>query len=139
VTDAPKNQEDKILWALQASWPNWVPAPELAKIALQYCRVICHLRHKRGWVISNRVEVVDGVRHGFYRLGERPTPSSKELRRRASPSPAATLPPIGGRVTRLQQNQGLSQLAPIGANSTAAQPGLFGDLKPETARHRDDG
>ena len=27
MTDAPTNQEQKILWLLQAAWPAWTPAP----------------------------------------------------------------------------------------------------------------
>jgi hypothetical protein len=109
VSDARKSQGDRILWVLQAGWPNWVPAPELAKISLQYNARIFSLR-RRGWLIPNRVEVVDGVRHGFFRLGPRPVLSSKELRQRAGRSP---ITPVSG--------------------------SLFGDLTPETARHRDDG
>jgi hypothetical protein len=46
---------------------EWVEAPRLSKISLQYCRVIASLRKKQ-FVIENRVETVNGVRHGFYRL-----------------------------------------------------------------------
>ncbi len=86
MTDAPKNQEEKILWLLQSSWPNWVPSPTLAKISLQYGARIFSAR-KRGWLIENRVRIVDGMRHGEFRLGPRPTPSSAELRQGA-PEPA---------------------------------------------------
>ena len=93
VTDAPKNDEEKILWVLQAAWPNWTPAPDLARIALGYGRAIHSLRHKKGWLITNRIEIVNGKRHGFFRLGSRPVPSSKELRARREPpaAEAATL------------------------------------------------
>lgn len=85
MTDAPTTQAEKILWLLHSAWPNWVPAPELAKISLQYSARIFSLR-KKGWQIANRVEMVDGKRHGEFRLGARPVPSSVELRR-AVPSP----------------------------------------------------
>jgi hypothetical protein len=75
-----RTQEDRILWLLHAAWPNWVPAPELAKIGLGYGRAIHHLRHHRGWQIENRVRMVDGVRCGEFRLGSAPVPSSQKLR-----------------------------------------------------------
>jgi hypothetical protein len=61
------SQEDRALALLKLRDRLWTPAPELAKISLQYCRVIACLR-KRGYQIENRVETHDGVRHGFYRL-----------------------------------------------------------------------
>jgi hypothetical protein len=80
VTDAPNNQEERILWVLQAAWPNWTPAPELAKISLQYSARIFSLRRRRGWLIDNRVRTVNGKKHGEFRLGSRPVPSNRELR-----------------------------------------------------------
>src|SRR3954468_7644060 len=73
------SQTGRILNLLAAAWPAWTPAPALSKISLQYCARISELR-ELGWEIANRVEVKDGVRHGFYRLGSAPIPSSKELR-----------------------------------------------------------
>jgi hypothetical protein len=93
MTDSPKHQEERILWVLQSAWPNWVPAPELSRIALQYNSRIFSLRHHHGWLIANRVRTVDGVKHGEFRLGSRPVPSSAELRRGAGQSP---LPPGSG-------------------------------------------
>jgi hypothetical protein len=46
---------------------GWVPAPDLARVSLQYCARICCLR-KSGLQIENRIETIDGIRHGFYRL-----------------------------------------------------------------------
>jgi hypothetical protein len=80
VTDAPHNQEERILWTLQAAWPEWTPAPELAKISLQYSARIFSLRRRRGWLIANRVRTVNGKKHGEFRLGPQPVPSSQELR-----------------------------------------------------------
>jgi hypothetical protein len=62
------SQEERILCLLQAAWPSWTPAPELARISLQYSARIFSLR-RNGWLIENRVRVVDGVRHGEFRLG----------------------------------------------------------------------
>jgi hypothetical protein len=68
---------------LHADWPNWTPAPRLAKISLQYCARIRELRES-GILIANRVEYRDGKKHGFYRLGSPPVPSSRELRAKQS-------------------------------------------------------
>ena len=61
------SQEERILWQLSAAFPEWVPAPSLAKISLQYSSRIFSLRHK-GWQIANRVEVRNGVKQGYFRL-----------------------------------------------------------------------
>jgi hypothetical protein len=79
-----KSQEQRILWLLDAAWPNWVPSLEVSKISLQYGSRIFSLR-KKGWAIANRVEMVGGARHGFFRLGSQPLPSSRELRERRAP------------------------------------------------------
>lgn len=89
MTDARKTQESRILWLLQASWPNWVPAPELAKISLQYSRAIHSLRHRDGWLIENDIRTVDGKKHGFFKLGSRPVPPNKELRRTSNTASAS--------------------------------------------------
>jgi hypothetical protein len=62
------SQEQRILWLLHSSYPQWTPAPVLAHICLQYCRAIRSLR-KAGWQIQNKVVMEAGKRHGFYRLG----------------------------------------------------------------------
>ena len=72
-----KSQENRILWLLEAAWPNWTPAPELAKISLQYNSRIFSLRRQKGWLIENRVRVEDGIRHGEFRLGPRPIPAQQ--------------------------------------------------------------
>jgi hypothetical protein len=87
----PRTQESRILWRLHADWPNWTPAPELAKISLQYGRAIHSLRHG-GWSIDNRVRNLNGVRCGEFCLGSAPVPSSKELRRIKSESGTVSAP-----------------------------------------------
>jgi hypothetical protein len=68
---ADDSQEQRILRLLESrGGDGWTPAPELARISLQYCARVNGLR-KAGHRIQNRIETVDGVRHGFYRL-ERP-------------------------------------------------------------------
>jgi len=64
---AQRSQEDRILWLLQAAWPNWTPALELARISLQYNARVFSLREKN-WQIENKVEVRDGMKHGYFRL-----------------------------------------------------------------------
>jgi hypothetical protein len=60
------SQEDRIL-ALLESGQGWAPAPEIARISLQYCRAIATLRGE-GHAIENRVERHGRSRHGFHRL-----------------------------------------------------------------------
>src|SRR5881275_1461213 len=76
-------QEQKIVMLLLASWPSWTPAPVLSHISLQYSRAIHGLRRK-GWQIENRVQHVNGVKHGFFRLarpGDFPNPKNKDSQR----------------------------------------------------------
>jgi hypothetical protein len=75
-----RTQESRILWRLQADWPSWTPALDLAKISLQYGRAINTIRRKWRIEIANRVRTVDGAKHGEFRLGSAPVPSGKELR-----------------------------------------------------------
>jgi hypothetical protein len=63
-----KRQEQRILAILQRDWPNWTPAPKLAQVSLQYSRAVFSLRRRHGWAIENLVEVVNGIRHDFFRL-----------------------------------------------------------------------
>lgn len=67
-----------ILNLLQAT-DGWTPAPALARISLQYSARILELRRK-GWQISNKVEIRNGVKCGFFRLGSVPVPRSSVLR-----------------------------------------------------------
>jgi hypothetical protein len=66
-----KNQRHRILELLIAARGGEVPSPELARVSLQYCARISELREE-GFVIISRVEVQDGVKHGFFRLHQRP-------------------------------------------------------------------
>ena len=147
MTDAPKNQEQRILWLLESSWPNEVPALALARISLQYSARIFALR-KKGWLITNRVETVDGVKHGFFRLGPRPIPASKELRRQLAH--LKYQPPSIAPDGAIEETKGLTGksahiaavAAGVGSNESSLPPSggneetkdlasLFGDLSPE--------
>jgi hypothetical protein len=85
-------QDVRTLRELQSG--EWVEAPRLAKISLQYCRVIASLRRKH-FVIENRVETIRGVRHGFYRL----IPPNTESRSEQSTSQAAFPQGLFGDIT----------------------------------------
>jgi hypothetical protein len=102
-------QEDRILAILEASGDRWVPAPVLARVALQYGRAIYVLRKHRGIPIENRSEWVDGVRHGFFRLDLNQDPIVP------TNQPTETTP------------------SPDNSHETPEQLPLFGDF------HRDDG
>jgi hypothetical protein len=80
---AQRTHEDRILWQLQAAFPSWVPALTLSRISLQYNARLFGLRRK-GWQIESRVQIVNGVRHGAYRLarpGSFPNPKPPERTR----------------------------------------------------------
>lgn len=94
ATGTKSTQEERILNLLHASWPNEVPAVALSQISLQFCARIFSLR-LRGWTITNRIQrQADGTKHSSYKLGDRPLPSSKEIRAAKSsarePAPAPT-------------------------------------------------
>jgi hypothetical protein len=113
-------QEQRILWLLQSSYPNWVPAISLAKISLQYSARIFSLRRK-GWQIANRVEIQpDGTKHGSFRLAQPGT----------WPNPRKPVPVKDSR--HIDETKFVQESAPDFNSS------LFGDLTPPE-RHRDDG
>jgi len=60
-------QDDRMLRLLAYQSGSWVPASEMVRVSLQYCRVVASLRAK-GFEIQNRVEVRNGTRFGFYKL-----------------------------------------------------------------------
>jgi hypothetical protein len=95
-----RSQEDRILWQLQAAFPEWTPAPVLSRISLQYNARIFSLRRKKGWEIENKVEVRDGVKHGYFRLatpGSFPTPKAQpsptKLKNKITEAPQSVAPP----------------------------------------------
>lgn len=62
-----EGQSGRILKLLKERSGEWVPAPELSAISLQYCARIFALR-KAGVEIENRTERSGKIRHGFYRI-----------------------------------------------------------------------
>lgn len=99
---ARRNQRDAILAVLVAARGGEVSSYELAQISLQYCARVSELR-KLGWVITNRVEHVDGQTRGYFKLDLKASKSSASVT--AAPKP--------------QQQQ-----------QTTAESSLFGDLTP---------
>jgi hypothetical protein len=87
-----RTHEDRILWQLHASYPQWTPAPVLSKISLQYGARMFSLR-KKGWQIENKIEIRDGVKHGFFRLatpGTFPNLPRPKTRPETQPLPACS-------------------------------------------------
>jgi hypothetical protein len=90
-----ESQESRIAALLRARG-GWVSAVELSEISLQYSARVHSLR-KQGIAIQNRVEIVDGVKHGYFRL--KPVPqmpqtasnSAQESRRDAQTPPQERL------------------------------------------------
>ena len=79
------SQEARILAVLESRGSLWTPAPELARISLQYAARIFTLR-RRGFRIENKIELSRGsVKHGFYRLHQAPL-----ITRNDTPQPQPT-------------------------------------------------
>ncbi len=62
-----RSQTDRVIALLLEHRGHEVPAPELAKIGLQYASRIWSAR-RAGYIIENRIERVNGQIHGFYKL-----------------------------------------------------------------------
>jgi hypothetical protein len=84
-------QTDRIVELLRSRHEAWVPLPEILALGIaQYSARVHHGRHTLGLQIENRTEVIDGVRHSWFRLVEPvsaaqqlslPTPCNPETRR----------------------------------------------------------
>ncbi len=85
-TESRISQRGRILGLLLDARGSEVPAPELARISLQYSARVLELR-RLGFRIVNRVETVAGVRRGFFRLVSGPVAVT-------SPAPAAAVPSV---------------------------------------------
>ncbi len=69
-----KTQSAAILRLLIEARGAWVPLPEILALGIaQYNARLWELR-RLGFVIENKSEAVDGVRHSWYRLVASPTP-----------------------------------------------------------------
>jgi len=90
-----RSKAQRILWLLHAAWPNWTPAPELAKISLQYAARVKELR-EAGWLIANRVEFHGRTKHGFYRLGITGAKTEPKNKTTDDPQPVASALPASG-------------------------------------------
>lgn len=63
-----KTQSERIVALLRERRGEWVPAPELARISLQYSARLHHIRHEMHLPVVNRVDWVNGAKHGFFKL-----------------------------------------------------------------------
>ena len=116
-TKAHPTQCDRVFAALRAAGGKWVPAPVLARIALQYGTRILELR-RLGHRVENRTQIVNGSRHSWFRLVVSAPQPDPERQRRAR-----------GWIARAR---GESE------NAAGDSPSLFQDDGPRE-RHRDDG
>jgi len=121
--DAPqsarKSQRQQILKLLLDARGQWVPAPTLAAISLQYSARVRELRLD-GWRIDNRCPVVRGVKRGEFRLQQYMTVEHGNL----VSTPARTQ-------AQPERERGDRKVA-----SSLDMPSLFPDL---AQAHRDDG
>jgi hypothetical protein len=67
------SQTAKIVEFLRSRRGAWVPLPEILGLRIsQYSARIFEARHKWGLNIENRTEVVNGKKHSWFRLAEKP-------------------------------------------------------------------
>ncbi len=71
VAPNAKTQRARILRLLIDARGGWVPLPDIMACAAQYNARIFELR--KNFSIENRTEIVDGVRHSWFRLLSSPT------------------------------------------------------------------
>ncbi len=72
-----RTQRGRILAVLIEAHSEWVPGPQIFRLAAQYSARIHELR-KLGFQIENKTAKVDGQRHSWFRLipnQPRPVPS----------------------------------------------------------------
>ena|SRR5579864_713472 len=63
-----RSQQSQILAVLISARGGWVPAPELARIALQFQTRVKEIRDKLGLKIENRIQRVGRKQFSSYRL-----------------------------------------------------------------------
>ena len=83
-----KTQQGRLLQLLVDVHGGEVPAPEFARVSLQYSTRVLEL-WRLGFTIINRVETVNGVKHGFFRLETGPAAVTSM----PAPVPAPTTTP----------------------------------------------
>jgi hypothetical protein len=94
VAPNAKNQRARILRLLIDGRGAWVPLPEIMACAAQYNARVLELR-RLGFVIENKTERVNGVRHSWFRLVASPVaPASAPKPELAKPAPVS--PPRTG-------------------------------------------
>ena len=73
MTTARSTQRAQVLALLRSAHGGWVPLPTILALGIaQYNARVFELR-RSGYQIENRSEVVDGSRHSFFRLVEKPS------------------------------------------------------------------
>jgi hypothetical protein len=85
-----KTQAEKIEALLRSRYGQWIPAYELADVALQYCARINQLRKKLRAAgdteqIENRTKRVNGQVHGSYRICQKAPVSSFSAEKQPKP------------------------------------------------------
>jgi len=67
IPGSAKSQRAAILGLFINAKGSWVASPKIAALAQQYGARLLELR-RLGFVIQNRIEIVDGARHSWFRL-----------------------------------------------------------------------
>jgi hypothetical protein len=82
-------QRDRILELLRSRSPEWIPAFEVAALALQYNSRLLELRRAGHHIESRPGELVDGRRHTWFRLVQ---PAAAPTNSPRAAAPAAVEP-----------------------------------------------
>ena len=101
--DAPPNADSQcglLLRLLESRRGGWIPLPDILALGIaQYNTRIKELRDDWGFAIENKTETVDGVRHSWFRLVEKPAQSAcgdwYESKHGPRPSGHVPAPPDG--------------------------------------------
>ncbi len=75
-----KTQAAALLRLLISARESWVPLPEILKLGLAQYGARIHELRRLGFAIENRTERVNGARHSWFRLVNRPAESAWDAR-----------------------------------------------------------
>jgi hypothetical protein len=63
-----RSQCERILELLRRADGEWVGAPTLALVSIQYSSRLWTIRHRWGIAVENKVETVNGTKCGWFRI-----------------------------------------------------------------------
>jgi len=90
-------QTERLVTLLRKRSPSWVPLAEILNLRIsQYGARLYQARHEWGLNIENRVEIVEGEKHSFFRLVSRPaTATRRQEQDLVTPATSGSFPEFG--------------------------------------------